>query len=169
MFSPDFTPDNVVSMPNRLPPQAIEAEEVVLGGILFDPEALARVIKILQPQDFYVGSHKNIYQAAVRLHQSQQPTDLLFVTSWLESHGLLHNVGGRNKLASLLNSCVSSVNIDALAELIREKAQLRAVIQTALSRKAEGRRQEAEGNSDFCQEARDHREQGFKTPPSIRR
>ena len=132
MFSPDFAPDNVVSMPNRLPPQAIEAEEVVLGGILFDPEAIARVIKILQPEDFYVGSHKNIYQAAVRLHQSQQPTDLLFVTSWLESHGLLHNVGGRNKLASLLNSCVSAVNIDALAELIREKAQLRAVIQTAL-------------------------------------
>ena len=77
MFSPDFAPDNVVSMPNRLPPQAIEAEEVVLGGILFDPEAIARVIKILQPEDFYVGSHKNIYQAAVRLHQSQQPTDLL--------------------------------------------------------------------------------------------
>ncbi|WP_267255949.1 DnaB-like helicase N-terminal domain-containing protein [Nostoc sphaeroides] len=43
MFSPDFAPDNVVSMPNHLPPQAIEAEEVVLGGILFDPEAISLV------------------------------------------------------------------------------------------------------------------------------
>ncbi|MEH2156791.1 hypothetical protein [Nostoc sp.] len=47
-------------------------------------------------------------------------TSDVFVTIWLEFHGLLHNIGGRNKLASLLNSCVSSVNVDALAELIRE-------------------------------------------------
>ncbi|WP_341531495.1 replicative DNA helicase (plasmid) [Nostoc sp. UHCC 0302] len=131
MFSPDFAPDNVISMPDRLPPQAIEAEEAVLGGILFDNEAIARVIKILQPDDFYVSSHKDIYSSAVRLHNAGQPTDLLFVANWLESHDLLARVGGRNKLASLVNSCVSAVNIDALAELVREKARLRAVIKTA--------------------------------------
>jgi replicative DNA helicase len=131
MFSPDFVPDNVVSMPYHLPPQSIEAEVAVLGGILFDPQAIARVVKILQPEDFYVTSHKDIYQATVRLHNTGQPTDLIFVTSWLESHGILSQIGGRNKLVSLFDSCVSAINVDALAELVREKARLRAVIKTA--------------------------------------
>ncbi|MBE9038181.1 replicative DNA helicase [aff. Roholtiella sp. LEGE 12411] len=131
MFSPDSVPDNVVSMPHHLPPQSIEAEVAVLGGILFDPQAITRVVKILQPEDFYVTSHKDIYQAAVRLHNTGQPTDLIFVTSWLESHGILSQIGGRNKLASLFDSCVSALNVDALAELVREKARLRAVIKTA--------------------------------------
>ncbi|MBW4690042.1 MAG: replicative DNA helicase [Komarekiella atlantica HA4396-MV6] len=131
MFSPDFVPDNVISMPDYLPPQSIEAEVAVLGGILLDPQAIARVIKILQPEDFYVSSHKEIYSSAVRLHNTGQPTDLLFVTNWLESHGVLPRIGGRNKLASLFDCCVSAINVDALAELIREKARLRAVIKTA--------------------------------------
>ncbi|MBW4617196.1 MAG: replicative DNA helicase [Desmonostoc vinosum HA7617-LM4] len=131
MLQADFDSDNLVTMPEHLPPQAIEAEEAVLGGILFDPQAITRVLRILQPDDFYVTAHKNIYQASVQLHQLQQPTDLLFLTNWLESHGMLHVIGGRNKLVTLVDRCVSAINVDALAQLIKEKAKLRKLITIA--------------------------------------
>ncbi|RUT07670.1 hypothetical protein DSM106972_019300 [Dulcicalothrix desertica PCC 7102] len=113
---------------DRLPPQIIEAEEAVLGGILLDPEAISRVSDRLQPEAFYISAHKEIYQATLKLHQQGKPTDLLSVTSWLSDHDLLTRVGGRNKLASLIESTVSAVNIDALAQLITDKYQRRRLI-----------------------------------------
>ncbi|WP_066378495.1 MULTISPECIES: replicative DNA helicase [unclassified Anabaena] len=113
---------------DRLPPQNIEAEEAILGGILLDPEAINRVSDRLKPEMFYISAHKDIYQAALRLHQQGQPTDLLSVTSWLADHDLLTKIGGRNKLATLLDRTVSAVNIDALAGLVVEKYLRRQLI-----------------------------------------
>ncbi|MBD2535650.1 helicase DnaB, partial [Nostoc flagelliforme FACHB-838] len=80
--------DNVVSFhPDRpldnLPPQNIEAEEAILGGIMLDPEAITRVSDRLTIEAFYISAHSYIYQAAVQLHATYQPTDLLSVTAWL--------------------------------------------------------------------------------------
>lgn len=125
--------DNVVSFfpdqPNSgLPPQNIEAEEAILGGIMLDPDAIARVSDILISEAFYVTAHKDIYQAAVRLQTTCQPTDLLTVTAWLADHNLLNRIGGRNKLATLVDRTVSAVNIDALADLVMEKYRRRQLI-----------------------------------------
>ncbi|MEH2104983.1 replicative DNA helicase [Nostoc sp.] len=112
----------------RLPPQNIEAEEAILGGILLDPEAISRVSDRLLPEAFYISAHKDIYQAAVRLHTQGKPTDLLSVTSWLTDNEMLARIGGRNKLATLVDRTVSAVNIDALAGLVMEKYLRRQLI-----------------------------------------
>ncbi|MBP5974338.1 replicative DNA helicase [Brasilonema sp. CT11] len=113
---------------DRLPPQNIEAEEAILGGILLDPEAISRVSDRLIPEAFYLNAHKDIYHAAVRLHTQGKPTDLLAVINWLNDHDMLSRVGGRNKLVSLVDRTVSAVNIDALADLIMEKYLRRRLI-----------------------------------------
>lgn len=113
---------------DRLPPQNIEAEEAILGGILIDPEAISRVSDRLVPEAFYISAHKDIYQAALKLHRQSKPTDLLSITSWLADHDLLSRVGGRNKLATLVERTVSAVNIDALAQLVMDKYQRRQLI-----------------------------------------
>ncbi|MGK7883418.1 MAG: replicative DNA helicase [Crocosphaera sp.] len=111
-----------------LPPQNIEAEESILGGILLDPEAMGRVVDLISPEAFYVQSHKEIYQAALRLHGQGQPTDFLTVKSSLEDYHLLEEVGGLNKLTQLLDRTVSAVNIDRYAALVMDKYLRRQLI-----------------------------------------
>jgi replicative DNA helicase len=113
---------------DRLPPQNIEAEEAILGGILLDPEAIGRVSDRLVSEAFYITAHKHIYQAALGLFAQGKPTDLLAVINWLADHDMLARIGGRNKLASLVDRTVSAVNIDALASLVVEKYLRRQLI-----------------------------------------
>ncbi|MBN3945036.1 MAG: replicative DNA helicase [Nostoc sp. NMS7] len=116
--------DNVIpfaTTANKLPPQSIESEEAILGGILLDPVAIERVRDILKPHHFYISAHGRIYNAALRLNAQELPTDLLMITNYLADNSLLEIIGGRNKLASLVDRTVSAVNIDALAGLVVEK------------------------------------------------
>ncbi|MBW4635482.1 MAG: replicative DNA helicase [Iphinoe sp. HA4291-MV1] len=116
--------DNVIdfaSAAGKIPPQNIEAESAILGGILFDPQAIERVKDTLKPKHFYINAHARIYSAALKLNAQEKPTDLLCVKSYLADNGLLEIVGGCNKLATLLNCTVSAINIDALADLVIEK------------------------------------------------
>jgi replicative DNA helicase len=113
---------------NKLPPQNIEAEEAILGGIMLDPDAIGRVRDTLVAEAFYISAHKDIYQATLRLHSQSKPTDLLSVTSWLTDHEMLARIGGRNKLSTLVDRTVSAVNIDALAELVMKKYLRRKLI-----------------------------------------
>ena len=113
---------------NKLPPQNIEAEEAILGGTLLDPSAIARVKDILVAKAFYISSHRDIYIAALELHDKGNPTDLLAVINWLSDHNQLSFCGGRNKLASLVDRTVSAVNIDALAQLVMDKYYRRQLI-----------------------------------------
>jgi replicative DNA helicase len=113
---------------NALPPQNIEAEESILGGILLDPEAMMRVADILTKEAFYVQSHQEIYHAALVLHGQGKPTDLMSVSTWLADRGLLDKIGGTTKLAQLLNRTVSAVNIDRYAALIMDKYVRRQLI-----------------------------------------
>jgi replicative DNA helicase len=95
---------------------------------MLDPEAISRVSDRLIPEAFYISAHKDIYQAVQRLHCSGKPTDLLTVTAWLTDHDLLVRIGGRNKLATLVDRTVSAVNIDTLAELVMDKFARRQLI-----------------------------------------
>ena len=124
MTDHDFSPDGN----DRLPPQNIEAEEAILGGILLDPQAYERVADKLVPEAFYIAAHSDIYQAMAQLAEKRKPTDLLAVIGWLADKDLLARVGGKNKLASLVDRTVSAVNIDALAVLVAEKYKRRRLI-----------------------------------------
>jgi replicative DNA helicase len=115
---------------DRLPPQNIEAEESILGGILLDPEALGRVMEILTPEAFYIGAHKDIYRAALDLHAKGQPTDLMTITVWLKDHDKLEKVGGQTRIAQLVDRTTSAANIDQYATLVMDKYTRRLLIQT---------------------------------------
>lgn len=115
---------------DRLPPQNIEAEEAILGGVLLDPEAIGRVMEILVPDAFYIGAHKEIYRAALDLHAKGQPTDLLTITVWLKDHDKLEKVGGQARIAQLIDRTVSAANIDQYATLVMDKYTRRMLIQT---------------------------------------
>lgn len=120
----DFTPSN----PDCLPPHNIEAEEAVLGGLLIDPDAMLRVVDLLQPEAFYLPGHGTIYRVCLELHTASEPVNLMTVASRLSDRSLLPQVGGKAKLAQLVDRTVSSVNIDALAKLIADKAVSRRMI-----------------------------------------
>ncbi|MFP4336407.1 MAG: replicative DNA helicase [Halothece sp.] len=114
-----------------LPPQNVEAEESILGGILLDPEAMNRVVDLLKPESFYIRSHQQIYEAAKTLHLQGKPTDLMTITIWLQDHDLLESVGGQAKLAQLVDRTVSAVNIDRYAALVVDKYLRRELISIA--------------------------------------
>jgi replicative DNA helicase len=116
------------SYSDRLPPQNIDAEEAILGGILLDPEAMNRVIEILRPEGFYISFHQDIYRAALTLHTQGKPTDLMSVASWLHDHNLLDKVGGQPRLAQLIDRTTSAVNIDQYAQLVMDKYLRRKLI-----------------------------------------
>ncbi|GBF79456.1 replicative DNA helicase [Aphanothece sacrum] len=111
-----------------IPPQNIEAEESILGGILLDPEAMGRVIDLISIEAFYVKAHQQIYEAALKLHGQGQPTDFLTVTSRLNDDHLLEQVGGIEKLSQLLDRTVSAVNIDRYSALVMDKYLRRQLI-----------------------------------------
>ncbi|MDJ1176868.1 replicative DNA helicase [Roseofilum capinflatum] len=119
---------NLPALSGTLPPQNIEAEESILGGILLDPEAINRVIDILSPEAFSISAHQKIYQATLTLHNSGKPTDFMTVNSWLSDHNLLDKIGGQSKLVQLLDRTVSAVNIDEYAKLVMDKYLRRKLI-----------------------------------------
>ncbi len=120
---------NFQAYSDRLPPQNIDAEEAILGGILLDPEAVVRVAELLRPEAFYISAHQEVYRAALLLHSQAQPTDLMSMTSWLHDQGLLEKVGGQGRLAQLVDRTISAVNIDQYAQLVMEKYLRRKLIQ----------------------------------------
>ncbi|HBB36133.1 MAG TPA: replicative DNA helicase [Cyanobacteria bacterium UBA8803] len=120
---------NFSAFSNSLPPQNIEAEESILGGILLDPEAISRVADLLYAEAFYIKAHQEIYKAALTLHSQGKPTDLMSVATWLYDRELLEKVGGESKLAQLVERTVSTVNIDRYAVLVMDKYLRRRLIQ----------------------------------------
>jgi replicative DNA helicase len=120
---------NFQAYSDRLPPQNIDAEESILGGILLDPDALGRVAEILRPEAFYIGAHQEIYRAAIALNGQGKPTDLMSVTTWLQDQKLLDKIGGQSRLGQLVDRTVSAVNIDQYAQLVMDKYLRRKLIQ----------------------------------------
>ncbi len=111
-----------------VPPQNLDAEEAILGGILLDPGAIERVCDIIQSDAFYINAHSQIYRATLSLHAEGKPTDLISVTTWLHDNEKLDKVGGQSFLAQLVARTVSTVNIDLLAGLVNDKYQSRQLI-----------------------------------------
>lgn len=129
-----FKPDN-----NRILPHDIESERYMLGVIINEQSAIYQVKDRLKPEHFYIGAHKDIYQACLRLHKKGEPTDLWHVTNWLSDHKMLERIGGRSALVNIvtgtldniLNIKVSGDSIDSYATKIIVKASRRDRIKNA--------------------------------------
>ena len=118
------------ALPDSVPPQNLEAEEAVLGGILLDPDAIGRVAEVLQPEAFYLGAHKEIYRTALMLHSQGKPTDLTAMAAWLADIGHLEKVGGSARLVELVERTLSTASIDQVARLVMDKYLRRQLIRS---------------------------------------
>jgi replicative DNA helicase len=115
----------------KLPPQNLEAEQAVLGGVLIDNSVLPQVVEILQPQDFYRAGHRRIFEAMVALFERDDTIDLITVREILEQKNHLEDAGGTAYLASLVDMVPTAANVSFHSRIIREKALLRGLISTA--------------------------------------
>jgi replicative DNA helicase len=120
-------------MSQKLPPQNLEAEFSVLGGLMLEREAFDQVADLITTDDFYKPAHQTIYATISELHQKAEPIDLVTVTNSLQHKNQLDVIGGPEYLLSLLDKVVSAANIDSHARIIREKALLRRLIHTSSS------------------------------------
>jgi len=118
------------ALPESVPPQNLEAEEAVLGGILLDPDAIGRVADVLQPEAFYLGAHREIYRTALMLHSQGKPTDLTAMAAWLADTGQLEKVGGSARLMELVDRTLSTASIDQVARLVMDKYLRRRLIRS---------------------------------------
>ncbi len=118
-------------MSQKLPPQSLEAEYSVLGGLMLEREAYDQVADLVNSSDFYKPSHQSIFQAISDLHMKAQPVDLVTVTNLLQSRNELDVIGGPEYLLTLVDKVVSAANIDSHAKIIREKSLLRRLISTS--------------------------------------
>jgi len=116
---------------HKLPPQHIEAEQSVLGGILIENEAINRVTEILDPEDFYRDAHRKIFNALINLSERDEPADLITLTNELRKIDQIDSIGGASYLASLIDSVPTAANIEYYAKIVKEKAILRKLIQTS--------------------------------------
>ena len=115
----------------RVPPHSIEAEQSVLGGLLLDNSAWDRAGDLLTDSDFYRYEHKAIYKAVGDLVSASKPADVITVFEQLQSHGKAEECGGIAYLNALAQSVPSAANLRRYAEIVRERAVLRKLIEAS--------------------------------------
>ncbi len=113
----------------KLPPQAVDLEEAVLGALMLERDALTNVVDILKPESFYRESNQEIYRAILQLFNDSQPVDLLTVTTQLRKNGKLEMAGGAFYITELTTKVNSAANIEAHARIITEQSIKRDLIQ----------------------------------------
>ncbi len=116
---------------HKIPPQNIEAEQSVLGSILLENEAISSVLETLIAEEFYRESHRRIFLSMIELFEKNEPIDLITLTNVLKSKNQLDDVGGGTYLASLVDSIPTTANIIYYTKIVKEKAILRRLIDTA--------------------------------------
>ncbi|WP_456427174.1 replicative DNA helicase [Rhodocaloribacter sp.] len=114
----------------RVPPQAVDVEQSVLGAMLIEQEAIPRAIEILQPDAFYIPKHQKIYLAVLSLFERGNPVDLITLTEELKRRNELDDVGGAYYLSELTTKVASAANVEYHARIIAEKSLLRKMIET---------------------------------------
>ncbi|QMW05230.1 replicative DNA helicase [Spirosoma foliorum] len=112
----------------KLPPQALDLEEAVLGALMIEKDALSSVVDILKPETFYKEAHQRIYQAILTLFGNSDPIDLLTVTNQLRKTGEIELIGGGGFVAELTFRVNSAANIEYHARIVSEQALKRALI-----------------------------------------
>lgn len=115
----------------RVVPQAIEAEEAVLGSVLINPDAYFDVAAFLRADDFHDHRHRWIWEAVVSLHDQRVPVDLLTVVAALERHQRLADVGGQSALLRLIKDVPTSLHAEAYGRMVEQAAVRRRLLTAA--------------------------------------
>lgn len=113
----------------RLPPHSIDAEQSVLGGLMLVNRALAEVQDVLVEGDFYRRDHQLLWRCILQLAEKRQPFDAVTIGEWFEASGQLELVGDGAYIIELANNTPSAANVRAYAQIVAEKAKLRALIE----------------------------------------
>lgn len=120
---------NIISLEKgKIPPQATDLEEVVLGAMMIDKKGVDEIIDILNPEVFYKEAHQYIFEAIYKLFQNSEPIDLLTVSSQLKKNGRLEIAGGDYYLIQLTQKVASSAHIEFHARIILQKYIQRSLI-----------------------------------------
>jgi len=112
----------------RIPPQAVDFEEAVLGALMLEKNAVNDVIDVLSPESFYKDQHQKIYAVVHHLFGHSQPIDILTVTQELRNRGELEYVGGAYYISQLTNRIASAANVEHHARIIAQKFIQRELI-----------------------------------------
>ncbi len=117
---------NALDLP--ITPQAVEAEQSIIGGLLIDNNAFDRISDIVTATDFYRHEHKLIFQHLVAILEANKPADIVTLGEALETASELQNIGGLPYLINLVQSTATAANIRRYGEIVREKAVYRALL-----------------------------------------
>lgn len=117
---------------DRTPPQDVQAEQSVLGAMLMSKDAIGDVAEIVKGRDFYRPAHEQIYDAIVDLYGKGEPADAITVADELAKRGELGKVGGHIYLHDLLSSVAIASNASFYAEIVKEKAILRRLVEASI-------------------------------------
>jgi len=133
----------------RIPPQSLEAEQALLGSMMYDREAVGLVLQIIPREDatrFYRSDHRKLFALLIDVYDSGEPMDLVVVRDALERRGLLEEVGGIEYLTELVESVPSAAHAEHYARIVRDKSLLRDLISVSgeVVDKAYGHREEAQ-------------------------
>ena len=112
----------------KVPPHSQQAEQAVLGGLMLDNAAWDKVADRVSDEDFYRRDHRLIFQAIASLADSNSPFDAVTLSEWLEKNQRLDDAGGLATLGSLVQTTPSAANIQAYADIVRERSILRQLI-----------------------------------------
>lgn len=115
----------------KLPPQAVDIEQAILGAVMIEKNALLLVSDVLQAHHFYKDSHQEVYSAIIELAKKSEPIDILTVTNQLRKNGKLEFIGGAYYISELTSKVSSAANIEFHARIIIEKAIKRVFIEFA--------------------------------------
>ncbi len=121
----------LVSGTPKLPPQALEAEQSLLGGLMLDNRRWDEVSDEVKSVDFYNQSHRLIFDAVLALQGKNEPADVITVSEWLEQNGKLEEAGGLAYVGNLASNTPSTANILNYARIVRERSILRSLISAA--------------------------------------
>lgn len=128
----EYVPENS-PIALKVPPQSIEAEQSVLGGLMLDDQSWFDLVEVIRASDFYRTQHQIIYESMMDLANNDQPLDAVTVSEQLQSKGLLDKAGGVAYLAELAEATPGASNVMAWAKIIRERSVLRQLIGAANS------------------------------------
>ncbi len=123
--------DSAIHYLDKIPPQNIEAEMATLGAMLIDEKAIAEIIEIIQGYYFYKNEHRTIFESVASLFDKRQKIDILTVSEDLSKKKILEKIGGAAYLTTLVDFVPTSSNAGHYARIVKEKAILRSLINSA--------------------------------------
>lgn len=119
------------NLPEKKPPQNVEAEQCLLGSLMLDKNAIVKVADFISAEDFYKDTHKEVYQAMMDLFEKMEPIDIMSVSARLKEREQLERIGGSAYLTALINTVPTATHVANYAKIVREKKVLRDLIEAS--------------------------------------